>query len=582
MRRLLFLLVLVFLPMCASQKPLTLDEKIGQMFAIRANGVFMGESSPAYQQLLHQVRDNHIGGIVWFLSNVYETAHLNQKLQSESRVPLLIAADLEAGMGMRFIDTTFWPSAMAVAATGDPSLAEREGRVVAKEARAVGINQIYAPVADVNVNPDNPVINSRSFGEDPQEVGRFVAAFIRGVQSEHVLATAKHFPGHGDTHTDSHRALPVLDVSQERLEKVELVPFRAAIEAKVASIMIGHLSIPAVDPTPAPVRSELHSENPYGTTAGEVPTEGTLPASVSHKIIEGMLRRELGYPGLVVSDAFDMGALVEHFDAGEGAVLAIEAGEDQILLSPNVDMAVAGVKAAIKSGRLSEARIDESVRRILAAKQFAVAPSPDPDAIFRIVDSPEHRDLANEIARRALTLVREQSGVLPLRRDSKIALMIVSDFPDVNPMADLERELRARGHVVSSTLIDPRTRAEDAAIENADVAVIAFAVRARSGAGSIAVPAAARQLVASLKMPVIGIAFGSPYLLREVPSVGTYICAYGIQPVMQVAAANAIFGAAPFTGHLPVTIPGLYPRGHGLVMRTTRNGFTNERERTGM
>ena len=551
--------------MCASQKQLTLDEKIGQLFAIRAHGVFMGESSPAYQQLLHQVRDNHVGGVVWFLSNVYETAHLNQKLQSEARVPLLISADLESGMGMRFIDTTFWPSAMAVAATGDPSLAEREGSVVAKEAKAVGINQIYAPVADVNVDPDNPVINSRSFGEDPQDVGRFVAAFVRGVQSEHVLATAKHFPGHGDTHTDSHRSLPVLDVSSERLEKVELVPFRAAIEANVGSIMIGHLAIPAVDPTPAPLRSDNHNENPYGTTAAEIPKSGTLPASVSHKIIDGILRRELGFRGLVVSDAFDMGGLVEHFDAGEGAVLAIEAGEDQVLLSPNVDMAVAAVKAAVRSGRLSESRIDESVRRILAAKQFAIVSPPDPDAIFRIVDSAEHRDLASEIARRALTLVREENGVLPLRRDSRIAVIIVSDFPDVNPMMDLDREVRARGHVVSTTLIDTRTRVEEMApIANADVAVVAFAVRARSGAGSIAVPPFAQQVVASLKVPVIGIAFGTPYLLREVPSVGTYICAYGIQPVMQVAAANAIFGQAAFSGRLPVTIPGLYSRGHGI------------------
>jgi beta-N-acetylhexosaminidase len=211
---------------------------------------------------------------------------------------------------------------------------------------------------------------------------------------------------------------------------------------------------------------------------------------------------------------------------------------------------------------LSEARIDASLRRILAAKQFAVVPSPNPEAIFRIVDSPEHRDLANTIAQRALTLVREQKSVLPLRRDSKIALIIVSDFPDVNPMLDLDRELRARAQVVSSTMIDPRTRAEEIApIANADVAVVAFAVRARSGAGAIAVPAAARQLVESLKIPVIGIAFGTPYLLREVPSVGTYICAYGIQPVMQVAAARAIFGEAVFSGHLPVTIPGLYARG---------------------
>ena len=560
-----FIFLLLFLTMCASQPAkLSLDEKIGQMFGVRAYGVFMSESSREYQQLLHQVRDNHVGGVVWFLSNVYETAVLNQKLQRASRVPLLISADLEAGMGMRFVDTTFWPSAMAVAATGDPTLAEREGSVVAKEARSVGINQIYAPVADVNVAPDNPVINTRSFGEDPEDVGRYVAAFIRGVQGEHVLATAKHFPGHGDTHTDSHRALPVLSVSPDRLEKVELVPFRAAIAANVASIMIGHLSIPSMDPTPAPVRTDLHNENPYGTRAEEIPTEGTLPATLSSKIINGLLRKDLGYRRLVVSDAFDMGGLVEHFEPGEAAVRAIEAGEDQVLLSPDTDRAIAAVKAAVKSGRISEKRIDESVTRILAAKEFAGAPNADPESIFRVVDSQEHRDLANEIARRALTLVREQPSVLPLRRDSKIALIIVNDFPDINVMGDLERELRVRSQVVSSMTIDSRTN-ELPPIANADVIVIAFAVRARSGAGQIAVPAAARRLVESLKVPAVGIAFGSPYLLREVPSIGTYICAYGIQPVMQIAAVNAIFGNAPFSGRLPVTIPGLYARGHGIA-----------------
>src|SRR6266852_9266849 len=287
-------MLVFFASMCAAVRPqekriprleeLSLDEKIGQMFSVGARGVFMGESSPAYQQLLHHVRDNHVGGFIWFVSNVYETALLNQKLQRASRIPLLISADLEAGVGMRFADTTFWPSAMAVAATGDPSLADREGKVVAKEARAIGINHILAPVADVNVDPDNPVINARSFGEDPQDVARYVSAFIGGVQSEHVLATAKHFPGHGDTHVDSHRALPVLDVSPQRLESVELVPFRAAIAANVASIMIGHLSVPSIEPTPAPVRPDQHNENPYGTTSSEIPREGTLPATISPKI----------------------------------------------------------------------------------------------------------------------------------------------------------------------------------------------------------------------------------------------------------------------------------------------------------
>src|SRR5256885_3012695 len=256
---------------------LTLDEKIGQLFAVRGFGVFMNESSPRYEDLHDAIIKSGVGGVVWFASNVYETAELTRRLQREARVPLLISADLESGLGMRFLDTTFWPPAMAVAATGDPSLAEAEGRVVAREAKAVGVNHILAPVADVNVDPDNPVINARSYGEDPQDVARYVAAFIRGVQSERVLATAKHFPGHGDTHVDSHRALPVIGVSRERLERVELVPFRAAIEAGVQSIMIGHLAVPALDATPVPVREPGHGENPYGTTAAEVPAEGTLP-----------------------------------------------------------------------------------------------------------------------------------------------------------------------------------------------------------------------------------------------------------------------------------------------------------------
>src|SRR5256714_3478105 len=353
--------VLVFLAtMCATVPharriprlgELTLDEKIGQLFVVGAYGVFMNESSPAYARLLHQVRDNHVGGFIWFVSNVYETAALTERLQAESRVPLLISADLESGIGMRFADTTFWPSPMAVAATGDPSLAEAEGRGAATGAPAVGVNHILAPVVDVNIDPDNPVINTRSFGEDPQDVSRFAAAFIRGVQSEHVLACAKHFPGHGDTHVDSHRALPVLDVSRERLDRVELVPFRAAIAAGVASIMPGHLAVPALDPTPAPVRAGL-SQNPYGTSAGEITQNGTLPATISNRMLEGLLRRELGFRGIVVTDAFDMGGLTEHFDAGEAAVRAIDARVGLSLMSPCRDPADAVLLVAGKSRRL--------------------------------------------------------------------------------------------------------------------------------------------------------------------------------------------------------------------------------------
>ncbi|HXH39054.1 MAG TPA: glycoside hydrolase family 3 protein, partial [Thermoanaerobaculia bacterium] len=528
---------------------LSLDEKIGQMFVVLGHGVFMAESSYGYQELLRQVQVNHVGGVIWTVSNVYETAVLSGRLQGVSRVPLLMSADLESGMGMRFLDTTYWPWAMAVAATGDPRLAEAEGRVVAREARLVGINHIYAPIADVNVDADNPVINTRSFGEDPREVSRFVAAFVRGVQGEHVLATAKHFPGHGDTHVDSHRSLPILGVDRARLDQVELLPFRAAIDAGVRSIMIGHLAVPSIDDEMVPVRRTGAGENPYGTAASEVLQNGTMPATTSKRIVGELLRRDLKFDGLVVSDAMDMGGITEHFDAGEAAIRAIEAGQDQILMSPNVDAAIAAVKAAVKSGRLSEARIDASVRRILDVKSFAGAPIGTNDEIFRGIDTREHRDLAANIARRALTLVREQGGSLPVKKSARVVIVSVSDFPEVvSPLPEFEHEMRRRLTAPPQTfLIDSRTTdvgAIAAATQNADVVVFALAVRARSGSGSIAVPEVARTLLAGLgtRAPTIAISFGTPYLLREIPSVGTYACAYGIQPVMQVAAVEALFG----------------------------------------
>jgi beta-N-acetylhexosaminidase len=548
---------------------LSLEEKVGQMFVVLGRGVFMPESSWAYQELRRQVRENHVGGVMWSVSNVYETAQLTAQLQSEARVPLLVSADLESGMGMRFLDTTFWPWAMALAATGDPSLAEAEGRVVAREARLLGINHIYAPIADVNVDADNPVINARSFGEDPAEVSKYVAAFVKGVQSEHVLATAKHFPGHGNTHVDSHRSMPILNVDRARLEQVELLPFRAAIDAGVKSIMIGHLAVPALDDELVPVRRPPAGENPYGTFESEVPQNGTMPATTSKKIVGELLRRDLKFDGLVVSDAMDMGGITEHFDAGEAAIRAIEAGQDQILMSPNTDAAIKAVKAAVASGRLSEARIDESVRRILDAKAFAGAPVGTPDEIFRGLDTKEHRELAASIARRALTLVREANGSLPVKKTARVVIVTVSDFPEVfSPLPDFEREMRKRLTAPPQTfLIDARTLDAGpiaAAAKDADVVVFALAVRARSGSGSIAVPEVVRTLLAGIQKPVIAISFGTPYLLREIPTAGTYVCAYGVQPVMQLAAVHALFGEAPVSGKLPVTIPGLIARGTGI------------------
>lgn len=505
---------------------MNLDEKIGRLFVIPAYGRFLNERSPEYRELVRHVRDNHVGGVIWFASSIFETAFLNARLQSLAKHPLLISADLEAGLGMRFPDATWWPPAMAASmAVTEPALIEEQGRITAVEARALGIGQILAPVCDVNVDPDNPVINTRSYGDDPHAVARSVSAFIRGAQKAGAIATAKHFPGHGDTHVDSHRALPVLDVDRERLDRVELVPFRAAIESGVAAMMIGHLAVPSLDPTPAPVRASF--ENAYGTHETEVPREATLPATLSHRIITGLLREELGFDGLVVTDAFDMGGLAAHFDPGEAAVRAIEAGNDQILYSADTDAAIAAVRYAVRSGRIKESRLDESNQRIDRLAKDNRRPPASFEEIARIVDHPDHVAVAAEIARKAVRIVRDERGLLPLR--ARPTAVVVSDWPEENQLKDAVRLLDPR----TTYSIDSRSRNEEI---DGEVIVMLLALRPRSGAGRIAVPHQARRLAEKHGRKIIAVSFGSPYVVRSFAEVSTWLDAYGIQPVMQRAA----------------------------------------------
>lgn len=492
---------------------MNLREKVGQLFVVAARG---GEP---LDEVERHVRENHVGGVIWFQSTSGETAAANAKLQSLARTPLLISADLEAGMGMRFTDGTWWPPAMAIAATGDPSLAREQGRATARAALAIGVNHLFAPVADVNVDPRNPVINTRSFGEDPDDVARYVAALVEGIQEAGALATAKHFPGHGDTHVDSHRALPVLDVTRERLDAVELVPFRAAIDAGVASVMIGHLSVPALDATPAPVRSEF--ENVYGTSVVEVTRGGTMPATLSKPVIDDLLRRELGFKGLVITDSMDMGGLAAHFDAAEAAIRAIEAGEDQILYSTDTDAAIAAVIAAVENGRLTEARINESVARILAAKQRIGRPSPLESDVA----------IAQAAAERSIALVRDRSALLPLR--GRVAIRAFAEDP-------LDDALRMLGDGVAT--------------DEADVIVLLLGIRPRSGAGHLSVPEEAKQLASRLPERTVVVSLGSPYVVRDLPDISTFVCAWGVQPVLQRAAVRALRGEIPMTGRLPVTL----------------------------
>src|SRR5438270_3174669 len=334
-------------------RKMTVDEKIGQLLFTTYHGSFTATDMAAYQQLLHDVQALHVGGFIVIThgsplgivkSQAYPTALLANQLQSKSKLPLLIGADFERGTAMRLDEGTSFPTAMAVAASGNPKDAYTVGKITALEARAVGVHWIYAPDADVNNNPGNPIINTRSFGENPERVAQFVSEFVRGVEENGGLATAKHFPGHGDTAADSHIDLPVIRADRSRLESLELVPFRAAISAGAGSIMTGHLNVPALEPDP------------------------NTPATLSSHILTGVLRDELNFQGLVVTDAMDMGGITVRFAPGEAAVRAVLAGADCLLMPPVPDAAFEALQSAVKSGRISRERLDASVRRILDAK----------------------------------------------------------------------------------------------------------------------------------------------------------------------------------------------------------------------
>ncbi|RMG06421.1 MAG: beta-N-acetylglucosaminidase, partial [Acidobacteria bacterium] len=347
-------------------KQMSLEAKVGQLVHIGINAKFLPQDSREFLELRRQVVENKIGGIIFFLGNVYETVHLINRMQDLAEIPLLISADFETGVGMRLENTVAFPWNMAIAATGNPEFARKQGEIIARESKALGVHQVFAPVVDVNNNPDNPVINVRSYGEDPKTVAKFAIAFIEGLQAGGVIATAKHFPGHGDTDVDSHRGLPVIKVSRQRLEEYEFYPFREVIKAGVASIMVSHISLPEIDNIPV---SPLPERTRSVYTDEEIITEGTtVPATVSKTIVTDILKKDLGFDGLIVTDAMNMSGMTIYFRPDEAAIRAIEAGVDIILMPSDVDQVVRGLIQAVKIGRLSEERINESVVKQLAWK----------------------------------------------------------------------------------------------------------------------------------------------------------------------------------------------------------------------
>jgi beta-N-acetylhexosaminidase len=548
------------LPPAASQwvettlRKMSTDEKIGQLLFTTYHGSFAATDAPAYQQMMHDVKDLHVGGFINVTetsplgivkSQAYPTAVLTNQLQAKSKLPLLIGADFERGTAMRLDEGTSFPTAMALAAAGNPRDAYTMGKITAREARAVGIQWIYAPDADVNNNPGNPIINTRSFGEDPARVAEFVAAFVRGVEENGGLATAKHFPGHGDTASDSHLDLPVIHADKERLERLELVPFRAAMDAGVSSVMTGHLSVPALEP------------------------DADTPATLSPRILTDLLRTELRFQGLIVTDAMDMGGITARNAPGEAAVRAVAAGADAVLMPPVPDAAFEALQAAVKSGRISRERLDASVRRILQAKarlglhkeRFV-----DVNAINEKFGSAAWQKEAQEISDRGVTLLRDKAHRLPLDGTKPLRGLLVALYADPEPYPgeDLERELRARFDSLTTLRADTRFVKADLLklppADTYDLAITAFFVRVSDRKGNVDVPveqAALAEQIYKTGKPVITVGLGSPYLIENFPKAETWLAAFGISDVAQISAARALFGQIPVRGRLPVTIPGV-------------------------
>jgi beta-N-acetylhexosaminidase len=448
---------------------------------------------------------------------------------------------------------------MALGATEDPELAYEMGRVTGREARAVGIHVPFAPVLDVNNNPDNPIINVRSLGEDPALVARLGRAFVRGVQSEGALATGKHFPGHGDTETDSHLALPVIRVSRERLEAVELRPFQTAIDAGMQGVMTAHIAVPSLN-------------------GGD-----GLPATLSREILTGLLREEMGFQGLVFTDAMDMFAIDRRFDRGEAAVRALEAGADVLLMPPGPEAARDGVVEAVRSGRLPEERLDASVRRLLEVKEelgLDRRRTVPVEEVPRVVGIPSHEILAREIADRSVTLLRNDRNLLPLlgTRSARVLSVTYRRPSDLLAGRYVNEGLRARyPRLVTAELwrdtpeevyegLRRRARASN-------LVVVSLHVTAVSYSGSVAVPEEVAELIQDLaqaRIPHIVISFGNPYLVRDFPDVQAYMLAWSGTEVSQKAAVQALFGAIPVRGRTPTAIPPFFEIGQGIQLPVRR------------
>jgi beta-N-acetylhexosaminidase len=559
---------------------LTLDERLGQLIAPAFDSTYLPTDSDAFDRLARVVQDSHAGGVIAFggsepapqvllnpaygsivLGHPLSLAATLNRLQAIVRVPLLASADFEYGAGMRIGGATRFPRAMALGASGDERLAFEAGRITAIEGRAMGVHLNFAPVADVNNNARNPVINTRSFGEDPARVGALVAAYVRGLQQGGMLATLKHFPGHGDTEVDSHLGLPIITHPRERLQATELPPFSRGIDAGAAAAMVAHIELPALDAAKG-------------------------PATLSRPVIDGLLRRDLAFAGLVVTDSMKMDAITRLMPPGDAAVKAVQAGADLILDSPDPVAAFTALKAAVSSGQIERAAVDASVRRLLEAKARlglhrtrAVAL----DSVPLIVGGRQHQDVARTIAERAVTLVKDEATHVPLGLSPGASVLYLSvlDYPSgwriAAPSRTMIPELKKRWAATEAVEISDRSTPNELELVRTmaaryDAVIAGVFVRAASGSGRLDLAPGVVRLLQDLargsarrSQPMVAVFFGNPYVAASVAEVPAMLLTYDLSDLAESSAVRALAGEAPISGRLPISLPGLFPAGHGLT-----------------
>ena len=563
----------------AAMKRLSDDELIGQLIVPRFESTFISADSDEWDRLTALVRDVHAGGVIAFGGSVavppvalnagYDGVTLGQplelavtlnRLQALARLPLLTGADFEYGLGMRLEGATRFPRAMPLGAAGDPALAREVGKATAIEARALGIHVNFAPVADVNDNPRNPVINTRSFGEDPARVAALVAAYVEGLQAGGAVAALKHFPGHGNTDVDTHLGLARIPGDRARLDAVELVPFRAGLQAGAGAVMVGHLEVPALDAAPG-------------------------PATFSAPIVGGLLRDDLAFDGLVYSDSLLMNAVTRLGTPGEIAVRTLQSGIDVVLDPTDPRAAYDGLRQALAAGTLTRARLQASARRVLAAKarlglhkQRTVAIDKVPEQVGTRVS----RDLARRVAEQALTLVKDDGAQVPLptARDGAILYLSVLDYPSgwrsAAPSRTLIPELRKRWPRVDAVELSDRTAPGELDLVRTmagryDAVVVGLFVRASSGSGRMDLaPGVGRLLqdltraAATRQQPLVAAAFGSPYVAAALPQIPAMLLTYDFGDEAERSVAGALAGETAVRGTLPIALGEQLPVGHGL------------------